>query len=72
MIEPMVGNWIGNRGEWIGGILWKMKHGVDWSILGYQGILFSPIYFGNYFPLVTSSLLLSSSNISSLHQANGA
>jgi len=32
-MQPMMENWAGNKGEWIEGMSWKMKGGID-SVMG--------------------------------------
>jgi len=42
-MQPAVENGIGSKGKWIEAILWKLKDGIDRSMLGYHGMLFSPM-----------------------------
>jgi len=43
-MQPIVEHWAGSKSEWVEGISWKRKDGVDRSMLGYYGMLGSPIY----------------------------
>ena len=38
-MQPMMENWAGSKGEWLGGISWKT--------IEYHGMLFSPVYVRN-------------------------
>ena len=44
-MQPME-NSAGSKDEWIGEIPWKTKDRIDRSMLGYHGMLFSPICVG--------------------------
>jgi len=57
-MQPMMENWA-HKGEWIEGISWKRKDGLDRSTLGYHEMLFSFIHVGKH-PLVRSPISLSS------------
>jgi len=35
-MQPIMGNWVGSEGEWIKGISWVRKDGIDRSMLGYH------------------------------------
>ena len=49
-MRPVMVNWAGSKGGWVGGITWKTIDGINRSMPGYHEILFSSIYVGKYPP----------------------